>query len=390
MKIPGPFRVNPKFYLWLVSLAGLSGCLTLEADFTERKCRTYVLYPPRHEDDQVSDRIATKWIAQSDVESCDKLVEYEEAKPFISMLGGRHDLSPTKILEDEAKRARLVKRFRATHLIELTVKTSASEPAIMTKVYALSPFKEDSLQSLPRTVALSKKDLTAINRRHPLRAYFKALNLLPNSIASGFGTPNISASATIANSAHIYENKEVDGLPTLLSSITLRNIQHRYQYDNFDFSMTSFGSLIFNYIDNVVTWTPIANPETFDPQAVPESERSRYRVQGVLLAPTVGLDFSGYTPLGTFGIGLGIGPGISRMKSTIQPEEWGFHVVIPVYISYRAFISDRFFLTIWVATNASTPPLIKDDFLTIGGRGFVLLGLGYYFAESRSFFRKIL
>lgn len=95
--------------------------------------------------------------------------------------------------------------------------------------------------------------------------YFKTLNLFPNSIASGFGVPYVGASAAKENTAYIYDTDEKNGLPTWLSSITLRNIQHRYSYDNFDFAITSFGSLVFNSIDNVVTWTPISNPASFDP-----------------------------------------------------------------------------------------------------------------------------
>ena len=386
----GPFLIPLKVYLWALAVTGMSGCLTIDSDFTEKKCRTYVLYPPGHEDDQVSDRIATSWLAEADIKSCDKLIDFEESKPFLALLGAHPNLPPSKILKDEAKRARLVKRFRATHLVELTVKTSASEPSIMAKVYALSPFQEDSLKELPRTVALSKKELDVIKHRHPLRAFFKTLNLLPNSIASGFGSSSISATPTVEKSAHVYETKEVDGLPTFLSSITLRNIQHRYQYDYFDFSVSSFGSLIFNYIDNIVSWIPIENPETFDPEAIPKGDYLQYRVNGVLLAPTLGLDLSGYTPLGTFGFGLGIGPGISHMRSTGQRAKSQLHLVMPFYISYRAFITERFFFTLWTTVNVISPPAIKDDMFTINGRNFFLLGLGYYFAESRSFFRKLL
>lgn len=96
------------------------------------------------------------------------MIAYEDVKPFVTMLGGAHDVSPKKMMVDEAKRARLVKRFRATHLVELTVKGSASDSAIQTTVYALSPFRADSRQNLPLAVTLPKEDLEVIARRHPL------------------------------------------------------------------------------------------------------------------------------------------------------------------------------------------------------------------------------
>lgn len=376
--------------VWFVILTTVGGCLTVQEDFTERDCRTYILYPPRHEDGQISDRIASTWILQRKLNKCDKFINFEDSKSFITMLGGQHDKSLIKALKYEAKRARLVKRFRATHIVELTVNQDSDDPAIITKVFALSPFTEDSLGDLPGTVSLSKKDLNVITRRHPLRAYFKALNLLPNSLASGIGTPSVSAQPTVVNGAHVYDQKEVDSLPTLLSSITLRNIQHRYQYDHFDFAMSSFGSIVFNYIDNIITWTEISDPERFEPEAVPDEQRYRYRVQGAILAPVVGLDFTGYTPMGALSFGVGIGPGISTMKSTTRDQKWLGHIMIPVYLSYRAFINERFFFTLWVTVNSINPPLIQDNFLTINGRSFALMGIGYYFAESKSFIRKLL
>jgi hypothetical protein len=56
-----------------------------------------------------------------------------------------------------------------------------------------------------------------ITRLHPLRAYFTALNLLPNSLASGIGIPSVSAQPTVVNSPHVYDQKEVDSLPILLA-----------------------------------------------------------------------------------------------------------------------------------------------------------------------------
>jgi hypothetical protein len=248
---------------------------------------------------------------------------------------------------------------------------------------------EESLGDLPASVSVSQKDLTAITRRHPLRHFFKGLNLLPNSFATGFGGPSLGFETSVKN-VHTYEERERSQLPAFVAATAIRRIQHRYQYDTFDTSGDWFGYLLVNYIDSYAKWTPVKDPSAFNPDAVPAEERYDYIVEGMVVGPVIGYEVAVYSPLGTYGIGLGFGLGISGLRDSFQERRWKGHFLTVVSINYRAFITDRLFSTLTFSLYGASPNLISNDHFDIGGRGYFLLGLGYYFPESSSMARKIL
>lgn len=365
-------------------------------DLTSEDCRIYVVYPPYHSDSLVSTKIAKEWMAHTTLQPCDRIVGYDQGLEFLVLVGA-HNLSDIKeILSKKIIRQRIRQHLKATHVI--SIKTDTGTPTrrdarAKATVYRLFPYKLDTPKGLGKEMLLVDDQKRPLIKPHAYRKFFKFLDILPNSMALGFSGKNLNQ-YTIKR-IFIIEEKNRTILPPIFSSFEFSSILHPFQFDHyFDFNLRPYSTLSFHYIDTNILWGYLPDPHVQDPSTIPLSERRTYYIQGIFLAPLVGIEFSLISALGTTFLGAAIGPGFSYVQDTYQLPKGSFHSDIQVSLGHRAFLTswgyERLYVSLGATTDSLFPPLVENEDFTITGRTGVLLGLGYYFPERQYLVRKAL
>ena len=371
-----------------------SSCLSIRQDLTKKDCRRYVIYPPQHVDELVSDRIAHNWLrAMKDrpaKSQCDTIVSYASSKAFF-MLEDIDNTEPLKTaLADNAKRGRLFRRFGATHVIALAPQNIKGAEVITAEVYALSPFVKDSPRHLLTKLDLPAKEEKIIRHQHPWSSMFKRLNLLPNSVALGYSNSTLDNTLVTDKKVYLYSEEDRSSLPPIISSLWIGNISHRYSAGMWDLSAEWFGSLITRYTDSRMVLTPIGNPDSFDPDKVPPEERTVYTMVTFASVPVIGGELAFYSPLGTTFVSLSGGVGLAYSSDSLGGSQTKPVMALAIDLGHRIFFNDHIFTHLVVTAVSFTPDLVKNQYIAYQGRSTAMLGLGYYFPQVKTWARRMI
>ena len=384
-------RKIARFIIWaFVVLALCPACLTIRQDMTKTACRKYLIYPPRHADELVSDRMArnAQRTLKSHLGKCDVLVDYDEGKAFFLLLDISNADTLSDGLNEASRRGRLNRRFGATHVIELVPKSARNGVVLTTSVYALAPFVADAPRQLPTRLELNEKEGEIIKSRHPLRALFNKLNLLPNSVMAGYSYSQIYNRRVENKEVYEYSQKDRSPFPPIISSLWIGNLRHRYAKGLWDVSVDGFGSIIMTYTYSRFVMTPIKEP--FFPDKVPDQDRQVYDVSVMAAIPVVGGELAFYTPLGTSFFWASAGWGPTYMNDSWGASNFKMAVAVDLAIGHRIFINDHIFVQL--VSNATTfyPDLVKNDYFIYHSQGRAVLGVGTYFPQVKTWARRMM
>ena len=182
-----------------------------------KACRDFLVLPPEHEDEKVSDHIFEIWRDRVGrmLGSCDDILDFEGSKDTFDLFGISHE-TPFEVDRFTSSQMQdLTERSVATHIVQLNDRIRRGRIFFKVKAYKMPEFFPVKIAKVTRSWSRKLRQAELISGITDPWAVF-GVSLIPNSLLFGFST------STISNVKTDEEYREVDFkkksfLPPLIS-----------------------------------------------------------------------------------------------------------------------------------------------------------------------------
>lgn len=356
------------------------------------ECRDYIIAPPPHIDENISNKIAIYWRnkVKSHLAECHEILPYSKHLNAFSTINIDH-------LSDEAHKnfspsqgKALLKRTPASHIIFLELIRYKGETYVKPYFYALEtgiPTKDAGLDYLMEInqSATEPKQKSQVNS-----LLVQSISFFPNTFLLGFSQSDIDNSYIPyeAEDRYIRSKEDVSNIPPFLSSISLSNILHSDGFDTFDFTTRFFPSANFGYMRRKFVYSEDFRKER---EMLPNREDNQldYGIDLLFLSATFNYELNFFSPLGATYLTFGYGPGYSYYSDNFDNSRYRFTGFSRLVLGHRFFVSERFLVQFSSETNRSSPRMVDNAVFRSDGYSTFVFQIGYFFPESRSFMRSI-
>lgn len=334
--------------------------VALNLELEEDKCRTYIVMPPRHPIDKVSEEIVNQWhekVFKNNAKSCDKHIDPRVAKVYLDFLGLDHmNRYYGKRYLPIAVGSKIGYKFGATHIVYLNYKENEHSFDVIPEVYDLH---------------LNLRNAKKMEQSFHSEIHFKRKNIILDRLYSAFQLiPNTVSLKTKIRQNIYLEPEANEGMYSTrihnLSfppSIRLSYIEYPHQdwLLNFRFG-PSFGYRKFE---------------------------TDYNLKFLDMVMAMKLFFS--TPIGTI---MGrVGYGGSYINASSNSSGYTQEKMVSMFqygVEFYKFISERFFLNLGYRRNNFRENQIKDSNFNLDGYSQFFFNIGYYTPEFKLKIRELL
>jgi hypothetical protein len=345
-------------------------------------CVKAMVWPPKMDDEFVSDMIAQRWIKESKaLNSCVKYIDYDSTKVQFEYINVSNLTEKIPRKFGLAKVKDIAAELGASHVVHLKVFRDDSGYSVFPVMTDLLTEK-DVPEVLMDTVLPFRTEDVVPEIADSKRKWLKSINMLPNSATFGARTFDLGHISTDSG-------RDVRILPTgEIANSYLRNLGitwvfHPKSYTLFDLDFNAYPALDAGYyqMESVVYQK--------SESALLELHRQDFSmtfVDGMYY-----LDLSTHTPLGTFGYSLGAGLGYFSAKYGSERS----HDVFPTTNAgayYVAFLSNNIFFYYnnyftQVRVPGSRHFIENDDFYVDNFRS-QFIGFGFYVPNVKGLLRR--
>lgn len=351
-------------------------------------CRRFLVVPPAHYDEKLSDALVLAWIKRSKASlgGCHTYVEQATGKELFAYLNIDHEtpVRNLKTLGDRNVKA-LGYRAQASDLVILET-TDRRGNAVVARpvIYDMHTRKvaarEASLGVTPQTGAGPGKT------GHP-EWLIRAVNFMPNAVSLGFSTQTIHDNRTEKGSdLKILEEHDERSLPTYVSGWSVHSVDHPEGFAPWDVHVAITPELSTGYIQKRFKMART------DAVGFPTDEPFDHRFAFFYVAALANAGVTGHTPLGAFGASIGAGMAYFDVHDDIDRLRRAAPI-FSVGVQYTAFVTRDVFLLVDASTYGllgSRKPLFEHELLRIDGFQSIRVGLGYFLPVLRRFARDLL
>lgn len=353
---------------------------------SSRYCRTFIVAPPHHDDESISDQIAERWIKEfmkQDLAACDEVIEYEEGKKFFSYINQSYS---TPIEE------RLVTGFHgrfigsstdASHVVILDEKFVLGDRFIAAKFVDLHRDKTDNTIAVPPLPI--PKELVRLERDRGWGAKIaRHLHLFPN--AAVFSLSFVDAHQL---NEHAYnEDMKIKSVRRdnelhnrSIPGFYLTHVEHPESFRQWDYDLDAFPSFTAKYGH----WDFTIDPDARDKEDEDEHLRLLIAFTGIFYNGKITL----HTPAGAFGLGVGFGGMIVKVHTNdgldLTKPTTGYIFLM----DYVAFINPDLYFTGGTQLTGFGERFESERF-KLNTWSEAYMGIGFFFPDARTYVRRAL
>ena len=356
-------------------------------------CRTYLVVPPHHFDEETSMAMTKAWRddAKPRLKPCDRILSARESAQTFDPFNINHE---SEIEFRDLKRDLLNQigfTTGATHLvfIEAGGDRRAKDEVQTTTFDIHTARREES-----RELTLSPDLKTRLDRADKNYWFLYSLNLLPNSVAYGTSLRDVEPTMQSGDD-QITRQRPLDTLPRFVGNLSFTSVDHPAGFGTWDLLFRASPAVRFTADDvdyQIETTSRVPPPAGGDPSAGSLTSTDRhYRLTTyyAMGSYTFGLDV--HTPMGAFHAGAGGGPAIIYYKDS---EGYRRTTVTGFFVqefSYTAFVTQSVFLQAQSQQVNFPRDTIRTKALRFGDWSDVSLALGFFAPDAartvRSFIR---
>jgi len=346
------------------------------------QCIKAMVWPPRMDDEFVSDMIAQRWIKESKtLSSCVKYIDYDSTKVQFEYINVSNLTERTPRKFGLAKVKDMAAELGASHVVHLKVfkdETGYSIFPVLTDLIT----EKDVPEVLGDTTLPFRTEDVVPEIADSKRAWLKSINMMPNSATFGarqFDLGHVSTDPS--RDVRILRSGQI--ADSYLRNLGITWVFHPKSYTLFDLDFNAYPALDAGYyqMESVVYQkTNVALLELH------REDFSMTFVDGMYY-----LDLSAHTPLGTIGYSLGAGLGYFSAKYGPERSHDVF-VTTNAGAYYVAFLSNNiFFYYNNYFTQVRVPGdrhfIENDDFYVDNFRS-QFVGFGFYVPNVKGLLRR--
>lgn len=340
-----------------------------------RVCRTFIVAPPENVDEVLSDELAQKWIqaVKPKLQPCDKIISYYESKSKFLLFDFTHQKHFNFSSFSQRHITELGIKYKASHMVILKYQVSGTKAddkvQVNAEVYDLhSMVKLSEKEGLPQT-SVAVKNLKPSTVR---KAVNFAYSLFPNSASFSFVSQDMLNRKIKDHDIYESSSKDIQPVWQYLSGFGLGSYDHPDQYRPWDYSIKLGPSLSAAYFAQKISYTK---------NNIQEYEEN---IEVLMVTTLADASFSFHTPIGAFGLDIGLGPTYVRYRDE-NSKNASLEPTMSVSLGYVAFFSERMFLELSMKVSGFTNSegdRPGGSFTRIDGWSEVALSIGYYFPEG--------
>ncbi len=350
---------------------------TFDKEVRENKksilCYRYLVLPPLHVDEKISDQTVEIWRAQFlKNSSCHEVIYDQNSKSYLKF----YDIDNYNSLENYSEYKNWLSNisydFDVDYLVRLNLETEKDgKEKIQPELIYLHDLSVEKKSKLPIT---EQKDLSLKKKKLKDYIYLMGVSFFPNSIT--WGPSGLQPELMVDDTK--YQNfrlEEKDKLPRTLSNFSLQNVEHSKKHSDWSWSFR-FSPWIKN-----IYFAP-----TFYYQDQEAKKSFPIFMESIKIVYNAELTF--HTLIGAFGFGLGMGPSYVYGRSNYKTKTHRMSLVMTSFTNYVAFITERVYWQLFIYQDIFQP---KIDLGDIKIRKFYdyQLAIGYFFPESKSWVRNL-
>ena len=363
-------KTRPRITLIVACLSLLMSCIHNKED--NLTCSKYIVIPPTSNQTQAQNIYATWYAtARTKLEGCDAIISYRDSLDITYLM----NIQNTENFHFQNLKnihiRNLKSNYNITHIIffdedlnHRTLKQSL--------VYSLSPLKQ--LKNDPLSFTFEIKEIPYEDESPNRIRLRKYLPHLPNS----FFIENANFASINEQDKNQYQelsSKDNSKLPNLISAFGISNVLHPKGYNDNTFESDFYIGVSF----------PALN-KTYRYLNTQDNQETDFHLKFYGILPSLNVDLMYFNALGTSSISFGVGPSLYYLQENNSTAFRWISANFIFGIGHRAFLSDRFYIELQSRAVSMLKPLVNSPEFKTTILTRVMIGLGYYFPEWKSFF----
>ena len=337
-------------------------------------CRKYLIIPPFHFDEKISDEIATLWMTQAlrGLRGCDDFIEFENGKAFLQRM---NITNRRKITAEDFRRTQMNYIGLMTGMTDLVILDYEQEGAILT----ILPKVLDAHTWMQRDVGDFKvvvNDAQRFEISENDRYFLYTFRFIPNSATYGyFQTSQLILPAAGREVQSIIDEKN---LPSYISNWNMVSVEHPDGFEAWDVGFDFYPSFSYIYKKQELS---ILNTND-------GSSTSREHTL-VHVLPAYNASVSIHTAIGAFTLASAAGFSQHYLDVTGEKKFYAMNFFRNQEISYTGFFMQDMFYRLTTGETRFYGRQYRDEYYRIEPKvRFVSASVGYYIPQLRRFARS--
>jgi hypothetical protein len=337
-------------------------------------CRKYLIVPPFHFDEKISDEIAILWMneAQRGLKGCDDFIEFDEGKSLFQRM---NITNRRKITPEDFRRTQMNYIGLMTGMTDVVVLDYEQKGTILT----ISPRVLDAHNWQQREVGDFKvvvKDAERFEIKGNDRYFLYTFRFIPNSATYGFSkTSQLILPAEKREVKSIVNEKN---LPSYLSNWNMVSVEHPDGFEVWDVGFDFYPSFSYIYKKQKLSIQNTNDGST---------ESKDHTLIHVL--PTYNASVSLHTAIGAFTLSSGVGFSQHYLKVKGDNAFLSMNYFRNHELSYTGFFMQDMFYRLTTGESSFYGKQYKDENYSIDPKiRFVSASIGYYIPQLRRFARS--
>lgn len=337
-------------------------------------CASYLVVPPRHPDEKVSDFLVARWVerVKDELRECDGVVDHAEAKLALSRYGIGH--RATFELE-KTRREHLYEvghRTKATHLVLLTHERDRELLAMRATVLDIHRLLPVSQEAFVVDVA----DEPLFHQPTLMNYLVESISILPNGLGFSPGLRGFYA-APAPGIGKLELRDPTDRLSSLATSWTLTSVENPARYGRWKVRAELSPAVSLAYVSRRAWLEPFAG-EPFELE-------TRFFHTVLVFGPQVFF----HTPIGAFSSSFRMGPGVGWMRAG-EETDVTLRIFSQFDFAYTAFPTDNIFVRFAFAVTETGSQHLQTEHFGVAGWNEASVTVGFHLPQIYSLVRNLL